>query len=57
MSDTDEEHKEGIDDIAVGVSFNYRIPHFPVITLKLRQITFEAVLTDNERVITYDGFI
>ena len=52
-----EEVGEGVDilDIA-GASFLYRIPRFPVITIHLRQITFQAVLSDSSMV-TYGGFI
>ena len=58
LSDTlAEDEREGVDIIAVGpVPFDYSVPRFPVITFKLRQITFEAVLSDS-KAITYDGFI
>ena len=56
LTDTEDEREEGVDITAVGVPFDYSVPRFPVITFKLRQITFEVVLSDS-RVITYDGFI
>ena len=52
-----EEVGQGVDILDVaGASFLYWIPRFPVITIHLQQITFQAVLPDSSMV-TYDGFI
>ena len=51
-----EEVGEGVDILNIaGASFLYRIQHFLVITIHLRQITFQAVLDSS--MATYDGFI
>lgn len=53
----EEEEAGGVDILDVaGASFLYRIPRFPVVTINLRQIIFQAVLPDSSTV-TYDGFI
>ncbi len=39
-----------------GVAFDYKIPRFPVVSIPIRQFTFEAVLPDGRTGI-YDGFI
>ena len=54
-SDEDAVDVVKIIDVA-GASFMYRIPRFPVVTINLRQITFEAIFSDGST-ITYDGFI
>lgn len=55
-SESDEDH-DGVEIVDVaGSSFMYRIPRFPVVTINLRQITLEAIITDGSTVV-YDGFI
>lgn len=55
--DSYRELNEGVDILEVaGHAFVYRIPRFPVVTIKLRQITFRTVLSDGNTV-SYDGFI
>ena len=54
---SESEEEEGVIDILqVGVAFVYRIPRFSVVSINLRQITFQAVLTDRTTV-TYRRFI
>ena len=51
------EDEEGVAIVSIAKSILvYRIPRFPVVTINLRQFTFEAVLPDNSSAI-YDGFI
>lgn len=37
LSETDDE-REGVELQTIGIPFDYTVPHFPVITCKLRQI-------------------
>ncbi len=51
------EDEDGVAILRVaGVAFEYKIPRFPVVSIPIRQFTFEAVLPDG-RTGTYDGFI
>ena len=54
--ETADEHEEGVDILDVGVVFTYTWPRFPVISIPLRQITFQAILPNN-KIVTYDGFV